>query len=622
MKKRLRKIALLVLVLIFLLPLEAFAALPSIARQDLDPDFKMTNGYQWNNSSSYPTLFYTVNHAGMYRTDYMYEMNWYVKVNGSRISKTLELMRPRNAGGDGRTFALPEDMSYWASTLNGDSSYLNSQASSAATIRNNYDGHSARRVYSRDLAKWSGSTLTNAGTGMYDGPPSSGNGHEMGEVIFTTTKKPTGSINSPASVTAGQSINVSFDGREYYPHSSYGTSPTIKYSLELDGNTISSGTKYSTTFNESHTLSSGICSTGTHNFKLTLTDLVGRTAVANKTINVTGSDCGYVPPPPPVTNDPPVPIFNWNPSTIYTDTNVSFTNNSYDPNGDPLTYWWFAVRPDGVGGSSYFSSDKYPNRIFDQEGTWLVELYVSDGEYTRTLKKSIQVLKRNESPSITLNYSPTTLYEGDTVTLRAVPSDPDGDLMTVIFEEQRNGTWYKTHEVSNVRTGQNVTQSFVVEPKSYQYRARVIDTSNATGMASTSFTAAPLEITGSVSHTPEWQRNHVEANRDLANYFSGEIFVTSSTVTNHPIESVTVTFDGSQVNGQNLRIQKVMTPSHPKYDMEIFDPVMARPETRLADGFVSFVFTAKWKNGVTKQTIERVNIVDQTYQAFDLHRTN
>ncbi len=52
------------------------------------------------------------------------------------------------------------------------------------------------------------------------------------------------------------------------------------------------------------------------------------------------------------------------------------------------------------------------------------------------------------------------------------------------------------------------------------------------------------------------------------------------------------------------------------------DEAMGVLETVLSDALVHFLFTAKWKNGVTKQEIIRVNIVNDVFQAFDFYRSN
>lgn len=319
-------------------------------------------------------------------------------------------------------------------------------------------------------------------------------------------------------------------------------------------------------------------------------------------------------------NRAPISAFDWNPTSVYTNTNVKFSNNSTDPDNDTLTYQWAYQKP-GTTTWTNFSTTKTPTEVFDQKGSWNIRLITSDGETTTALTKVLTVL--NTPPEVTLDYSPATVFEGDTVTLKAIPTDIDGDQMTVIFEENQNGIWKEIRKVVNVSSAATVTHTLVADPKNYQFRVRAIDESNGVGTATVTFVATPLEIIGSINHTADWEAIHAEAGHLPEQFYSGERFLTEAVVTDHPIEKVTVSFAGEQITGNLLTLMLPMVErAHPIYEAEVYESVTGNPDEHLAPGMAYFVFEAKWKNGVIKQHKVSVDIVSDVFGAFDFYRSN
>lgn len=322
----------------------------------------------------------------------------------------------------------------------------------------------------------------------------------------------------------------------------------------------------------------------------------------------------------PVINRPPVADFNWNPEEIYMNTAVTMINASSDPDGDTLTYQW-AYQAPGSTNWVNFSTLENPIQIYATKGNWNIRLTVSDGAATAIVTKILPVL--NTPPTVTLEYAPELIYEGDTVTLTARPSDLDGDTMTLIFEERVNGTWQEFNRAENVSTGDTITYSYIANPKTYEIRVRAIDESNDEAIANIQFIALPLEIKGVVKHTPDWQAIHDESGHEPNQFYAGERFLTEAIVTDHPIKKVTVSFTGEQITGNLLNLLLPMVErTHPVYEVEIYDRVAGDPTEHLAPGMVYFIFEAEWENGVIKQDKVGVNIVSDIYGAFDFYRSN
>ncbi|WP_190284986.1 PKD domain-containing protein [Bacillus sp. S3] len=142
----------------------------------------------------------------------------------------------------------------------------------------------------------------------------------------------------------------------------------------------------------------------------------------------------------PVGNRSPIANFSFNPTTIYNDTTVTFTNSSTDPDGDILTYKWEYQQPGSLTWTS-FSTAKDPSRIFNIQGDWNIRLTVSDGTASHSVTKVLTV--GNRPPIANFSFSPSTIYNDTTVTFTNSSTDPDGDALTYKWEYQQPGssTW-------------------------------------------------------------------------------------------------------------------------------------------------------------------------------------
>jgi len=124
---------------------------------------------------------------------------------------------------------------------------------------------------------------------------------------------------------------------------------------------------------------------------------------------------------------------------------VSFPNlKAIDPDGDPITYT-FTPPLDATG--------KWQTKVGDA-GEYRVTITASDGKNSISQVVIIQVKPKNQPPVIQLASKEITVKEGETVTINAQASDPDGDKVTISFSGWMNGpakttgfTDAGTHEV-------------------------------------------------------------------------------------------------------------------------------------------------------------------------------
>ncbi len=109
-----------------------------------------------------------------------------------------------------------------------------------------------------------------------------------------------------------------------------------------------------------------------------------------------------------------------------TNATFSFQGVATDPGGDPLTYTW-----DWGDGSPQESGSSLSSHthVFTSAGVYLVTWIVTDGQGAATQQTiSVEV---NAPPVLdTINFSPTTPEEAESITFVVLATDPEGQTMT------------------------------------------------------------------------------------------------------------------------------------------------------------------------------------------------
>src|SRR5690606_19172843 len=228
--------------------------------------------------------------------------------------------------------------------------------------------------------------------------------------------------------------------------------------------------------------------------------------------------------------------------------------------------------------------------------------------------------KINQPPVAKFSYS-TPNYEGDAITLTNLSTDPEGHSMTAL--------WTVTEPNGQTKT---YTSWDLTIPKAqgwdYQVTLKVTDQVGASDETSSVITVIPLILEGTVSHTEYWQTIHDYYEHDADQYYSGEVFVLEALVTNYPIKKVEVDLVGTIKTGKNVTINQELdytseTTGIKTYNGRMYQEFMSMPETMFENGStVYFRFKAEYENGIVKEDIVQVKIVDNIYEPFELHRTN
>ena len=100
--------------------------------------------------------------------------------------------------------------------------------------------------------------------------------------------------------------------------------------------------------------------------------------------------------------------------------------DSYDPDGDPLSYNWDFG--DGTSGSGVLVGHMYP------EGTYTATLTVSDGSLSDDDTAEVTVVVGNHPPAGLTLTGNTSGHADETLSFSVVATDPDDDLIKYVFD--------------------------------------------------------------------------------------------------------------------------------------------------------------------------------------------
>lgn len=220
------------------------------------------------------------------------------------------------------------------------------------------------------------------------------------------------------------------------------------------------------------------------------------------------------------------------------------------------------------------------------------------------------------APIAKFHFNPSDPYEGDSLKIVNDSTDPDGNKMTADWSiTAPDGK--VTHQ-SNWDAQINQTMA-----GTYKVTLKVSDSFGRSSTASKTITVQALTIQGFVNHTTQWKKLHTSAQDPPNAFYSGETFLLSAQVTNHPIQSVQVEFIGDQINGNQVDlIKNLVADPFPTFQGELYDPRFSDPQQLLSKGSDYFQFTATWKNGTVKSFLVPVQIIGNVYQVFLYHRTS
>lgn len=316
-----------------------------------------------------------------------------------------------------------------------------------------------------------------------------------------------------------------------------------------------------------------------------------------------------------VLNRTPVADYSYNPTTIYMDTNVTFTNLSSDPDKDSLVYNWSFKGPSDTVWTD-FSTIQNPSKIFAERGNWEVKLKVTDPyEDSDEVTKTIVVL--NRPPVANFKTDKSNYFVGDTVAITSLATDPDGDNLSHVYKV--------TAPSGSVSHKTTRDFSFVAnESGNYQIEQIVNDGHGGTDTVSAVVQIKELTLEGFIGHTPEWSNKHTDLGHSPDEFYSGEPFVLKGITSPSPVKSVEVAFHGTRENNQTI--------SHTLFLNSTSDPIifigtyqddsLSQPNTRLKQEPVTFTFKVIYSNGQVRTDNVTIKIIGNVYNIVkEFHKT-
>lgn len=330
---------------------------------------------------------------------------------------------------------------------------------------------------------------------------------------------------------------------------------------------------------------------------------------------------GFSPDAWMVINRPPMVILTYPngtqaaPNVVGNTTPTVVTWNQMDLDSK-VTFNYFQVQVLNESGSVVVDSGKVWQGTTATSGSWTVSTALPAGQKLQFRVSvwdqydawsgwsNIGWLYINRPPSGNITFA-TPIYEHDTPSFIVSAIDPDGDVISIKVGSSFNGAPFSViQQWSNVPSGQDKIFTYGPLPKgNYTLRLTLDDGYGGTYEQTYSFVVLPLNITGWVTHTPEWESyrqrwnaKHPTDQRAISDFWAGEAFVLSATVT----DTGTSSTKPVSVTSKLLTTSENVTLSSSdlvNYSGELLNTDHDR---LLSDGNHTFRFTVQWSNGLVQ----------------------
>jgi hypothetical protein len=347
-----------------------------------------------------------------------------------------------------------------------------------------------------------------------------------------------------------------------------------------------------------------------------------------------------------VTNRPPtatmtVPGGTQGTPTIFNSLRPTMQWNQTDP--DPGTVFkafqiWITNEPNNM---TILDSGPIAQNTTSTAASWTVNQDLPAGQKLRVMVRTFDGfvwsnyssqtwMYINRAPTGNFTWTPSTVYEGDTVTISQTVSDPDNDPLNVKYSISGPNGYSKTFNQNlNVPYSASAPSFRVTDIGNYTITQTVSDGIAADVVTSKTMKVYPLKMQGYVNHTDEWEQNRKtynlryssdpESPRGPSVFFAGERFmlVGQTTVTGTGTKATSVTVDAPGIGATTLTEDSNNPGTW--YGYLGAENSSTNLET-LADGPYGFTFTSSYNNGVSKTDAVTIQILDPWTEFFSLHR--
>nr|WP_313732030.1 CARDB domain-containing protein [Cohnella nanjingensis] len=235
----------------------------------------------------------------------------------------------------------------------------------------------------------------------------------------------------------------------------------------------------------------------------------------------------------------------------------------------------------------------------------------------------------NRPPTGDFAWTPTLVYEGDTVTFLTDVDDPDRDELDVSYELTSPSGTKKSYSYTLRHPYPTMGPTLrMMEVGEWAVTMTVSDRIAPAVTSSKAVRVWPLGITGAVRHTEAWEANRLRYNAAYpdaprpANWFwAGEAFMLEASVTDTGAsltKPLAVTVEAEKGLRADLKAQEAARPVF--WKGTILSRDYGQPLSGLPEGPYTFTFKVKYSNGIEKIAEAGIRIQDTIDNYVQVHR--
>jgi len=314
------------------------------------------------------------------------------------------------------------------------------------------------------------------------------------------------------------------------------------------------------------------------------------------------------------------PNFTWTYSDADGDNETQYEMRIMRYGGTPLT---------SSGIKTGATTNWKPNADLPEHTNLYVQVRVFDGyDWSSWSAAKFFYIETNRAPEGDFTWSPTPVYEGDTVQVSMAVTDPDNDALTVDFEIiSPAGTKTANSYTRNAPySGQSGPSVRMQDTGWWTITMTVSDGKASPVIVTKTVRVWELGLSGAVNHTAAWEQNRIAYNqandpdRPKDMFWAGEAFVLEAVATDTGSSSTKAT--NITVRAFNNQSKALISADSTRVE---WSALLRSADTnidfsKLEDGEYTFVFTATYSNGTVKTDTVTITIHESVDSYVGVHR--